>query len=38
MLSDYRKLNTIGKEEARKRVNELTEIPRYTKPDKPPQK
>ncbi len=36
MISDYRKLNNSGKEEARKRVNELTEIPRYTKPDDPP--
>ena len=33
LTSDYRKLNNTGKEEARKRVNELTEIPRYTKKD-----
>lgn len=37
LLSDYRKLNKIGQSEARKRVSELTEIPRYTKSDKPPQ-
>lgn len=37
LLSDYRKLNNIGQAEARKRVNELTEIPRYTKLDEPPQ-
>lgn len=37
LLSDYRKLNVSGKTEAQKRVNELTEIPRYTKPDEPPQ-
>ncbi len=37
LLSDYRKLNDIGQAEARKRVNELTEIPRYTKADAPPQ-
>lgn len=33
LLSDYRKLNISGKEEAQKRVNELTELPRYTKKD-----
>lgn len=33
LLSDYRKLNISGKEEAKKRVNELTELPRYTKKD-----
>lgn len=37
LLSDYRKLNEKGQAEARKRVNELTEVPRYTKPDTPPQ-
>ncbi len=34
LTSDYRKLNNTGKEEARKRVNELTEIPRYTEKEK----
>lgn len=33
LLSSYRELNTEGQSEARKRVSELTEIPRYTKPD-----
>lgn len=33
LLSDYRNLNSYGKEEARKRVNELTEIPKYQKKD-----
>ena len=33
LLADYRELNTDGQAEARKRVSELTEIPRYTKPD-----
>ncbi len=37
LLKDYRMLNEIGQLEARKRVEELTEIPRYTKADKPPQ-
>ena len=37
LLKDYRMLNEIGQLEARKRVAELTEIPRYTKPDAPPQ-
>lgn len=37
LLNDYRKLNKLGQLEARKRVSELTEIPRYTKPDEPPQ-
>lgn len=36
LLADYRKLNKIGQSEAQKRVSELTEIPRYTKPDEPP--
>lgn len=31
MLQDYRILNDSGKSEARKRVNELTEIPKYQK-------
>lgn len=31
LIIDYNKLNAIGKEEARKRVNELTEIPKYRK-------
>ena len=37
LLNDYRKLSEIGQLEARKRVSELTEIPRYTKTDEPPQ-
>ncbi len=37
LLADYRKLNKIGQSEARKRVSELTEIPRYTAPTTPPQ-
>lgn len=37
LLADYRELNTKGQSEARKRVNELTEIPRYTKQAEPPQ-
>lgn len=37
LLNDYRKLNAIGQSEARKRVSELTELPRYTKSDDPPQ-
>ncbi len=32
LLTDYRKLNNVGQTEARKRVSELTEIPRYTEP------
>lgn len=32
LLNDYRKLNELGQLEARKRVRELTEIPRYTTP------
>ena len=31
LLQDYRILNDNGKGEARKRVNELTEIPKYKK-------
>ena len=30
LMHDYKKLNNTGKKEARKRVSELTEIPRYT--------
>lgn len=37
LLKDYRMLNEIGQLEARKRIEELTEIPRYTKADEPPQ-
>ena len=37
LLSDYRKLNESGQADARKRVNELTEVPRYINPDTPPQ-
>lgn len=37
LLADYRELNREGQSEARKRVAELTEIPRYTKSDDPPQ-
>lgn len=33
LVSDYLKLNNTGKAEARKRVSELTEIPRYTEKD-----
>lgn len=32
-LEDYRKLNGLGQSEARKRVNELTEIKKYTEID-----
>lgn len=37
LISDYRQLNEKGKKEALKRVEELTEIPKYTqkKPNKP---
>lgn len=34
--SAYEQLNEIGQEEAAKRVEELTEIERYTKPNTPP--
>lgn len=37
LLSDYRKLNEKGQAEARKRVNELTEVPRYINSTTPPQ-
>lgn len=36
LLDNYRQLNTNGQTEARKRVQELTEIKRYTEPDEPP--
>ena len=36
LLNDYRKLNELGQLEAKKRVSELTELPRYTKPDESP--
>ena len=37
MLGAYNRLNNAGRKEAVKRVDELTEIPRYTKPDESPQ-
>lgn len=37
LLADYRKLNDTGQSEARKRLKELTEIPRYTRLDDLPQ-
>lgn len=37
LIDRYRQLNNDGKREAVKRVDELTEIPRYIKPDEPPQ-
>ena len=33
IMKHYNNLNKLGKGEAEKRVEELTEIPRYTKPD-----
>ena len=36
LLEHFYKLNEEGKEKAIERVGELTEIPRYTKSDKPP--
>ncbi len=33
-ISDYIKLNDTGKQEAEKRIHELTEIPRYTQKEK----
>lgn len=36
LIDRYRKLNDDGKKEAVKRIDELTEIPRYTKQDEPP--
>lgn len=35
LVGHFNKLNSEGKKEAVKRVEELTEIPRYTKPDEP---
>ena len=35
LLFEYNKLNTDGQKEARKRIQELTEIPRYTKSGPP---
>lgn len=35
--SAYERLNENGRKEAVKRIEELTEIERYTKPDEPPQ-
>lgn len=35
LLEKYRSLNSTGKEEARKRVAELTEIKKYTEREKP---
>ena len=34
LLSDFRQLNRFGQMEAVKRIEELTEIPRYTAPDR----
>lgn len=36
ILSDFRKLNKIGQKEASKRVNELTEIKKYTEKNQSP--
>ncbi len=36
ILGAYEKLNDNGKEEAVKRIDELTHLPHYTKPDEPP--
>ena len=36
ILGAYNRLNNAGRKEAVKRVDELTEIPRYTKPDESP--
>lgn len=37
ILGAYDRLNDNGRKEAVKRVDELTEIPRYTNPDEPPE-
>ena len=37
ILASLKRLNQTGQQEAAKRVEELTELPRYTKPDEPPQ-
>lgn len=34
LLDNYSKLNNLGKREAEKRIQELTEIPRYTQNEK----
>lgn len=36
ILEAYSRLNNAGRKEAVKRINELTEIPRYTKPPEHP--
>lgn len=36
LLGNYRQLNTEGRQEAQKRVQELTEIKRYTETEEPP--
>ena len=36
MLRAYSRLNNAGRKEAVKRINELAEIPRYTKPPEHP--
>lgn len=33
LISDFRKLNSAGKEKARETIRDLTEIARYTEPD-----
>ena len=35
LISDFNKLNTRGRQEAKKRINELTQLPKYTDGDKP---
>lgn len=37
ILKSFRQLNKTGKQEAIKRVDELTELPKYTTPDQPDQ-
>ena len=37
LIDRYRRLNNDGKNEAIKRIDELTEIPRYINPTTPPQ-
>lgn len=37
LIDRYRSLNDDGKNEAIKRIDELTEIPKYVNPDTPPQ-
>lgn len=36
ILKSFRQLNKTGKQEAIKRVDELTELPKYTKPEQQP--